>query len=730
MATEIHRQTVDRMRQVTQRFRSGEMVVLDVPLPQLRAGGVMIRASASVVSAGTERSKVVLAKKTLLGKAISRPDQVRKVVEQVQRDGVRAGLSKAFNKLNAFSPLGYSMAGTITAVGPGVRGVCVGDRVACGGAGFANHAEHVFVPKNLIVPVPENVSFADAAFAAVGAIALQGVRQAGVQLGERVVVVGLGLIGLITVQLLQAAGCVVLGVDPSAQRRELAESLRIPRTLGPDQLTDGTVRGITRGRGFDAAIVTAASTSEGILALAARTLRDRGRVVIVGDVPLTAPRDIFYRKELELRLSRSYGPGRYDRRYELGGHDYPIGYVRWTEQRNMEEILRLIATGSLQVQPLAQMTLPLSHAVEGYAALKEGKVLSLVLLYDSPSPPPITQTPQTATVRRAKNSEAFGLSVVGAGGYMGGVLMPCVAECSDVRLRGVLTASGLSAEDFRRRYRFDFSTASVTEVLEDGNTDAVMIATSHREHGSLVHQGLARGKFVFVEKPLAMTLRELRQIATDLKTNPRLMVGYNRRFSRHTRLLAGGFRGRGGTALLTIRVNAGFIDGEHWIQDQNEGGGRIIGELCHFVDISQYLVRSPVVSVFARGLGPFDEGRVQEDNVTVLLSHRDGSLTTIVYTAKGDPRAGKERIEMFCDGTYGEIDDFKMSVLIGVGKTRTVRGPDKGQQEEIRQWIRAVQDDSPMPISPDEAVASTLATLAIIDSLHQQQPIEVMAPWD
>ena len=729
--SEVNKRHAERMRQVAQRFRSGELAVLDVPIPQVRRGGILIRTTASVVSAGTERSKVVLAKKSLVGKAMARPDQVKKVLAQIQRDGLGGGLRKAFNKLNAYSPLGYSAAGTVIAVGEGVSGIAVGDRVACGGAGYANHAEYMFVPKNLVVPIPDNVDCSEAAFATVGAIALHGVRQADIRLGERVAVIGLGLIGLLTVQLLRAAGCVVVGIEPREDRRLLGERLGVARALHPDQLTDGTVRGLTDGMGFDAAIITAASGSGGLLPLSAHLLRDRGRVVVVGDVPIETPREVFYRKEIELRLSRSYGPGRYDRRYEEDGCDYPIGYVRWTEQRNMAEVLRLLSGGELQVKPLVSRMVPVSDAVAGYEDLKSGHALALVLQYEEASANPI----RSRVILAPKNGERIsnrdmGISVIGAGSYMGGVLMPTLQNVRDTALRGIMSAGGLSAEDFRRRYGFAYSTARMSDIMEDTQTRALIIATPHREHGSLVHAGLAHGKAVFVEKPLAMTREEVRQIAKDLATNNRLMVGYNRRFSRHTELLRMGFRDRGGSSLLSIRVNGGFIDGEHWIQDTDVGGGRIIGEVCHFVDLAQHLVSSPIVAVFAQGLGPFDRDREAEDNLSAVLTHTDGSITTILYTAKGDPAAGKERIEMFADGTYGEINDFKSSIVRRSGKVESVKGADKGQRDELKEWLRAVRNGAPMPISPDDLIMSTVASLAIIESLRARKTVTVSGPWD
>lgn len=705
------------------------MAVLESPTPQIRKGGVLVKTKASVVSAGTERSKVILAKKSLVGKALARPDQMSKVLMQIRRDGIRGGLQKAFNKLNAYSPLGYSAAGVIVAVSPEIKGLVVGDRVACAGAGYANHAEYIFVPKNLIAPIPPNVGFTDAAFGTVGAIALQGVRQADVHLGDRVAVIGLGLVGLLTIQLLKAAGCVVVGIEPRANRRALALTLGASRVFHPDEVSMGVVRALTDGFGFDETIITAASSSGSLLTLAGEILRDRGRAVIVGDVPIDTPRELFYRKELELRLSRSYGPGRYDRNYEEGGRDYPIGYVRWTEQRNISEILRLLDNRDLNVSSLVTEVLPIDHAITAYERLKDGDILALVLEYPDRDVVERISREVVATGSQRDSKKLLGLSVIGSGSYMGGVMMPVLKTTPNINLRGVLSAGGLSAEDFRNRYGFAFATGHVDDIIDDENAHAVMIATSHSEHARLVHIALAAGKAVYVEKPLALTDEELAQIAGDLESNDQLMVGYNRRFSRHTTLIRRGFESRAGAALVTLRVNAGFIESNHWIHDDAVGGGRIIGEVCHFVDLALFLVGSPIVSVTAEGVGSMDPDHLLEDNLAVVLTHADGSISTILYTAKGDPASGKERIEMFADGIYGEIDDFKTSVLSQNGKTRTVRGSDKGQKTEITDWINAVVSGRAMPISPRDLVLSTSASLAIIKSLRLHEPVKVRTSW-
>lgn len=713
------------MRQVVQNFRTGEVSVVEVGIPQLRPRGVLVRTMASAVSVGTERSKVSLARRSLVGKALARPDQARRVLEQVRRDGVRVGVQKAFNKVNALSPLGYSIAGIVVAVGDDVHGVTVGDRVAGGGAGFANHAEYVYIPRNLLVPVPDGVPWDQAAFATVGSIALHGVRQADARIGDRIGVVGLGLIGLLTVQLLRAAGCWVLGVEPNRERRDVAVELGAHLTLDPVSATERTVSQATGSQGLDAVIITAASTRSGILDLAARLCRDRGRIVVVGDVPIAAERESLYRKEVELKLSRSYGPGRYDRGYEEHGHDYPFSYVRWTEQRNMAEVLRLVADGALNLDALISQRVSVDEAGRLYKSLQAGNGIGYVLTYglanggvqaarptrsDAPTGPPA----QVVHV----GDGPVGVGLCGAGNYVTGVLLPLLKEVPNVLLTEVVSGSGLSAENARRRYGFRSVGSNLESVLADPLTHAVLIGTPHHLHAFQAESVLLSGRFAFVEKPMAMTLDELKRLAMAAAGPSRLMVGYNRRFSRHAMLLRDTFARRVGVALLVVRVNAGAVPQDHWSQDPAVGGGRIIGELCHFVDLAQYLVGSPIASVRASGIGHQDAETVLEDNVTAVLDHRDGSTSTLVYTSKGDPGVGKELVELFADGMYGTIHDFKESQVRGPRLMNRRHGTDKGQKEELRRWVTAVKTGTEMPISLRDLLNSAEATLAVRTSLH------------
>lgn len=712
------------MRQVVQNFRTGEVSVVEVGVPQLRPGGVLVRTVSSAVSVGTERSKVVLAKRSLVGKALARPDQVRRILDQIRRDGLQVGIQKALSRVNALSPLGYSLAGTVVAVGDGVRGVTVGERVAAGGAGFANHAEYVYIPRNLLVHVPDGVTWDEAAFATVGSIALHALHQADSRMGDRVGVVGLGLIGLLSVQLLRAAGCWVLGVEPDPERRGTAQQFGAHISLDPAFATERAIAAATADQGLDAVIVTAASRSSEIVDLAARLCRDRGRIVVVGDVPIVADREVLYRKEIELRMSRSYGPGRYDRGFEEHGRDYPIVYVRWTEQRNMAEILRLVSEGNLNLAPVISDRVPVGEASRVYDRLQSKSGIGYVLTYDRDDNvnQPVSESANrsfTGPVPRVEvGDHSLGVAVCGAGNYVSGVLLPILKAMADVTLTEVTSGSGLSAANARRRYGFRSVVSDLDAVFMRPDTHAVLIGTPHHLHASQAEQVLRSGRFVFMEKPMAMTLDEIVRLADVASETSRLMVGYNRRFSRHAVLLRNAFAHRVGPGLLMCRVNAGAVPKDSWMQDPAVGGGRIVGELCHFVDLAVFILGSRIVSVSAQGTGDQDPAGELEDNVVAVLNHADGSTSTLIYTSKGHTGVEKELLELFADGMYGTIKDFKMSQVKGPrGKLRQ-RGADKGQGEELRRWVTAVRTGAEMPISLVDLVNVAETSLGIRTSLH------------
>jgi predicted dehydrogenase/threonine dehydrogenase-like Zn-dependent dehydrogenase len=720
------------MKQIVQQQRTGRLSIAEVPAPSLRPEGLLVRTAYSLISAGTERAKVTVARKNLLGKALARPDQVRQVLQSARQLGLQATYQKVTSRLDALSPLGYSSAGVVLAVGARAAGFAPGDRVACAGGGYAVHAEIVYVPRNLAAHVPDEVGLDEAAFATLGAIALQGVRQAGPQLGETVGVIGLGLLGLLTVQLLRSAGCRVVGVDLSAARCALARQLGADAAVAPsDPALDALVRRYGPA-GLDAVILTAATPSDEPIRLAGRLARDRARVVVVGDVGLDVPRSPFYEKELDVRLSRSYGPGRYDTHYEEQGLDYPVGYVRWTEGRNLSAVLDLLAQHKLDVRALTTHRFALDDAERAYALI-EGKTrephLGVLLEYAVGAPFAGAQRVPAAEVisvtpPRVASGVRVGLALVGAGNFAQSMLLPALREHAHVRLRTVVTPGGLTARSVAERAGFEQAAADPAVALDDPEVNLVLIASRHDSHAELAARALAAGKAVFVEKPLALTRDELAAVraAYVAAPNPFLMAGFNRRFAPLVVALRAFVAAAGEPLLMHYRVNAGFIPREHWTQDPVIGGGRVLGELCHFADLLLFLAGQPPVEVYARALP--DQGRYSRDNVAVLVHFADGSAGTITYAANGDRGLDKERLEVFGGGRAAALDDFRELTLSAGGRRRVRRaGPDKGHRAEMLALVDALVAGQPAPIPFAQLVQATELTLAVVESLDSGGPV-------
>jgi polar amino acid transport system substrate-binding protein len=690
----------------------------------LRPGGVLVRTAFSLISAGTERAKVEVARKNLLGKALARPDQVRQVLAAARQSGLAATYQKVRSRLDALSPLGYSLAGIVTAVGANVDGLAVGDRVACMGAGYANHAEVVFVPQRLCARLPDGVSYQAGTFGTLGAIALQGLRQAAPTLGETAGVVGLGLLGLLTVQLLRASGCRVVGVDVNAGRCELARQLGAEAATAPDDPALDALARRFGPAGLDALILTAATASSAPIELAARLARDRARVVVVGAVGLHVPRGPFYDKELTLRLSRSYGPGRYDPRYEEQGVDYPIGYVRWTEGRNLSAFLDLLAAGRVDTAPLATHKFALVDAEQAYA-LVTGKTqepfLGVLLDYGLPpegAPAPLAEGPVQVRPQASADGRV-GVALLGAGSFAQSMLLPHLARQPGVRLRVVATRSGLTARSVAERAGFETCTANMQAALADPAAGLVVIASRHDSHAALAAAALRAGKAVFVEKPLALSAAELAEVeaAHAAAIAPFLMVGFNRRFAPLLGELRQHLNAGGEPLALHYRVNAGYIPLEHWTQDPAIGGGRILGEVCHFVDLLAHVAGGPVVSVHAYTTP--DGGRYRRDNLAAVLRFAGGSVGTLIYAANGDKDLGKERLEGFGGGRAAVLEDFHTLRLYGSGPARTRRAaPDKGHAAEMAALVRAVRAGEAAPVPLAEAAHATRVTFAIVESLE------------
>lgn len=695
------------MRQILQSYRHGELWLAEVPAPQCQPNGALVRTAVSLVSAGTERMIIELAQKSLLGKARARPDLVRKVLAKIRTEGLAQTLSKIRATLDTPIPLGYSCAGTVVEAGGNSAHLRPGDRVACGGAGFATHAEFNYVPRNLIVKVPKQVSFDDASFATLGAIAMQGVRQADVRIGERVAVIGLGLLGLLTLQILQAAGCRVLGGDPIASRCELA------RSLGADAATSGPLApealAFTDGEGADAVIITAATPSNEPIEIAAEICRAKGRVVVVGMVGMEVPRDPFYRKELDLRLSMSYGPGRYDPSYEQHGRDYPLAYVRWTEQRNMSSFLELVAAGRVTPSRLVSHRFEIASALLGYELLRRGESLGILIEYPSEAP----MSPTIELRQRVKRPDRIGIGLIGAGSFAKGVILPALRRIEGIELVGLCTNRSASAGETARQHGFAYATTDPAALLADAAINTVFILTRHDSHALLACQALRAGKHVFVEKPLCMRPQDLDDYEQALRDSPGccLTAGFNRRYSPHTLAIREAMSPRRGPTLITYRINAGSLPADSWLIDPGCGGGRIVGEVCHFVDWCECVIGSAPVSVHATSAGA-------PDSVVATIRYEDASVATIQYLTWGPSNLAKERIEIFADGKAAVLEDFVRTTFHGCRARPIKTRQDKGHSAELVEFFRTIRNGSEPPISLDSLWRTTRTTFSILESLQ------------
>lgn len=710
------------MKQILQSFKTGEMWLADVPAPLCKAKGAVVKTAASFVSAGTERMLAEFAKKGMIGKALQMPDQVKKVIRKMKTEGVFATLEKVQAKLDQPIPLGYSSAGYVVEAGRDCGAIKVGDRVACGGAGFANHAEYAYVPKNLIVKIPDGVSFEDASCATVGSIALQGVRQCEVKLGETVAVIGLGLMGILAVQMLKASGCRVIGFDPNAGRCKLAEDLGCDKAVNAN--LEGEAMAFSEGNGVDAVLITAATHSDEPVTVAAEISKKKGRVVATGLVGMNLPRDQYYKKEVDFRLSCSYGPGRYDPVYEEQGIDYPFGYVRWTEQRNMSAFLQLVAEGKVTPSKLVTHTFKFDDALDAYQILlgvKKEPYLGIVLEYQNDQVKEVgegiqrrvnldcTPTPKTYA------SDAVGVSFIGAGNFAKAVLLPTLKKTAGVSMRGVSTATGMSAADTAKKYGFAFAATDQAEVLKDKDTNLVFVTTRHDMHAAQIGAALDAGKYVFTEKPLCISEEQFEKVKAEGGGLSRVMVGFNRRFSPHAKLLKDYFAKRTLPLVMHYRVNAGSIPKDVWIQDPLTGGGRMIGEGCHFIDFMSYVCGAPVTKVQAMCIQTPNAAETPEDSISVNLQFADGSVGTLEYVALGDTTLPKEFCEIHGEGSTATMDNFCKTVCSGkLGKKKLKGKQQKGFAEELAATVAAVKAGGAMPISFEEIENITKTCFAVL----------------
>ncbi len=723
------------MKQLLQNLKNGKTTIEEVPVPTPRAGQALVRVAASLVSAGTERMVVEFAEKSLVGKARSRPDLVKQVLDKMAREGILPTLQAAFNRLDSPMPLGYSSAGVITALGPGMDGFHIGQRVACAGGGYAVHAEYNIVPRNLLTPLPDSVDFESAAFTTLGAIALHGFRLAEPQLGENVAVIGLGLLGLLTVQLAAAAGCRVWGVDTNPERVALAEQFGIAACSR--QNAEDSARAFSANRGFDSVIICADTASNDPVELAGAIARDRAKIVATGAVGLSFPRKIYFEKELSFINSRSYGPGRYDPNYEENGRDYPLGYVRWTEGRNFQAVVALLESGKLQVESLITHRFPIEQAAEAYEIItgkKKEPFLGVLLTYANGNQKvesrtihfPLSGVSKTATVK---------LGVLGAGLFANATLLPALKKVKDVELVGIASAGGLHAAHSGRKFGFRYACSDDEQILNDPEINTVLILTRHDSHADLAVRALQAGKHVFVEKPLALNSEQLSVISEQLSgisgsssaqriPRPILTVGFNRRFAPLASLLSTFYANRTEALYIHYRINAGYIPLNHWTHDPEQGGGRIIGEGCHFIDFLTFLAGSAPVSVSAAALP--DGGKYREDNVSMTFRFADGSIGVVDYLANGDKSFPKERVEVFCGGQIAVLDDFRILQTTKDGKKKEgkLAGQDKGHFNEMQALVSAIRSGQP-PIPYEQLIGVTQASFAAVEALRSGKTVKI-----
>jgi polar amino acid transport system substrate-binding protein len=707
------------MKQLLQDLHTREVLVEEVPAPLCHPGGVLVKTVASLISSGTERATVKLGSRSLAGMALERPDLVKTLFQRLGTSGLSDVVATVHAKLDRAIALGYSAAGDVLEVGEGAEEFHAGDRVACAGVGYASHAELIWVPKNLCARLPADVDYEPGAFAAVGSIALQGIRVAEAKLGEHVAVVGLGLVGLLTAQLLRAAGCVVWGVDPDPERVALARELGVSYAASGSEFSSPN---LPRAAGADAVIITAATNSAQPIEFAGKIARDRAVVVVVGDVRVNVPREPYYKKELQVRYSRSYGPGRYDLAYEEKGIDYPPGYVRWTEKRNMEAFLDLLSARKIDLGKLIGRRFEIDLADEAYEFLLDTqtrKPPAILIVYpgtvvpsrrvdfSSPRPRKETASPQQGRVK---------IGWIGAGSFSRSKLLPALGKLGEVELVGLANATAVSAKHVGRSFGFRYCTTDARVVLNDPAIDAVFIGTRHHLHAPLVIAALESNKHVFVEKPLCVNEAELDTISRLYERSDRvLMVGFNRRFSPFARrcreFMA---EGRGPLSFL-YRVNAGVLPQGHWALDPEQGHGRVIGEICHFIDLLGFLCESLPAEVEAWAIGEEHD----ENNVHVQVSFADGSKGEILYLASGDASVPKERLEVFGRGRTAICDDFRKASFYQCHRRHTqfLFRQDKGHRQELRCFLEAVIHKAPAPIPYQSLWATTLATFRARESL-------------
>ncbi len=712
------------MKQVL--IKQGQAVVTDVPAPLVEPDTILVRVDHSCISTGTEMSGLQVSRQPLWQKAIRHPDKVKKVIEMALTQGLQRTTKTVQGKLESGAPTGYSAAGTVIAVGEGVEDIQVGDRLACAGAQCAHHAEIIRVPPNLSVPIPAEVEFALASTVTLGAIALQGVRRAQPTLGEVFVVLGLGVLGQLTAQLLKANGCRVIGTDLDRSRIEQATQLGMSLGIHPE---DGDaiqqVFRLTDGLGADGVIITAATPSDAVISQAFQMCRKKGRVVLVGDVGLNLNRADFYQKELDFFISTSYGPGRYDRRYEEEGMEYPVAYVRWTENRNMAEYLRLIAAGKLNVAPLISATFPVTAASEAYETIRTSPEKPMLVLLSYPGQGEPERVIANPSLMTRHDTGQIRVAMVGAGDFAKGMHLPNLQALADqFSLQAVVSRTGANAEAMARQFGAAYSTTDYEQVLADPQVDLVLICTRHHLHAAMVLQGLQAGKHVFVEKPLALTTEELAGITafyeeSSASTLPLLLTGFNRRFSPVITPLYKQLADRSNPLIINYRMNAGYIPLDSWVHGA-EGGGRNLGEACHIYDLFTAITAAEVVKVTAQAITPRTGYYSGRDNFVATVSFADGSVATLTYTALGARDYPKEHLEIYGEGKVWVMEDYRSLRVFGSReKGIELSLADKGHRQELIRLAQALQQGGEWPIPLWQQVQATEIALEVENQLSK-----------
>lgn len=719
------------MKQLLQNMHNGETSIVDVPVPSVKNKFALVQTACSLVSAGTERMLVEFAEKNLVQKASSRPDLVKQVLSKAQREGILPTIEATFNKLDQPMSLGYSSAGTIVEIGSGMEGFEVGDRVACGGGNYAAHAEYDLVPRNLLVKLPDSVDFESAAFTTLGAIAMQGFRLGDPQLGDRVCVIGLGLLGLMATQIARAAGCEVFGIDLSPKRVKLAKEMGF--SAAERGHCEEEALSFTSSRGFDLVLICADASSNDPIELAGLLARDHGSVVAIGAVGLNIPRKLYYEKELDFKVSRSYGPGRYDSSYEEGGQDYPYGYVRWTEGRNMQSFVELLANGKVDVHPLITHRFDIDAAPTAYELItgKTGEpFLGVLLTYPEKAQAAELSRKIVYQTLASHNSahKAVHAGVLGSGNYAMAVFLPAMKKNPQTELIGIASGAGLSAQIAAKRFGFSFASSQEEDIFTNPEIDTVVLLTRHNQHARQILTALSQKKNVYCEKPLALNEQELAEIQKALESSaqPLLTVGFNRRFAPFSLQLKNYFADRAEPLYMHYRVNAGFLPANHWTQDLAQGGGRIIGEGCHFIDYMTFLVGSAPISVRASALP--DGGRYRQDNVTMTFRFADGSLGTVDYLANGNKNTPKERVEVFSGGKIGFLEDYRTLELSSEAKRSASHAylrQDKGHRASWAAFCEAILQDTGPTIPYEQLIGVTRASFAVLTSLQTGEEIKL-----